>query len=316
MAGIPREQLPDLRRAVDILGPLLPGPAGELGIRAGTPVITGTPDVHSAAVGSGAVEDFRAHLYLGTSSWLTCHVPFKKTDLFHNMASLPSALPGKYLVANEQETAGGCLGFLLDLLSAGRADGAVQAHGPDAYAELERAAEGAPAGSGGVVFTPWLYGERTPVEEHTLRGGFHNLSLETRREHLIRSVFEGVAYNGRWLLQHVERFVRRRFVDIHMVGGGARSDLWCRIHADVLGRRIHQVRDPILANARGAGLLGAVALGLLKVDEIPSRVEIAATYEPDPNRRRTYDRLFRAYINLYRGTRGVYASMHRVRQRT
>jgi len=315
MAGISREQLPDLRRAVDILGPLRPAPAKELGLPPGIPVITGTPDIHSAAVGSGAVENYRAHLYLGTSSWLTCHVPFKKTDLLHNMASLPSALPGKYFVANEQETAGGCLSFLLDLLADPETAGRKRPHHSEAYAGLERIAGRAPAGSGGVIFTPWLYGERTPVEEHTLRGGFHNLSLETRREHLVRAVFEGVAYNGRWLLRYVERFVRRRFDTIHMVGGGSRSDLWCRIHADVLGRRIHQVRDPLLANARGAGLLGAVGLGLLRVEDIPSRVEIAASYEPDPNRRRTYDRMFREYINLYRGTRSVYARMNRTGRR-
>ena len=75
---------------------------------AGIPVVGGTPDLQSAAIGSGAVRDFEGHLYVGTSSWLTCHVPFKKTDLFHGIASLPSPLPGKYYVADEQEVAGAC----------------------------------------------------------------------------------------------------------------------------------------------------------------------------------------------------------------
>ena len=75
-------------------------------------VVGGTPDLQSAAIGSGAVRDFEGHLYVGTSSWLTCHVPFKKTDLFHGIASLPSPLPGKYYVADEQEVAGGCLEWL------------------------------------------------------------------------------------------------------------------------------------------------------------------------------------------------------------
>ena len=70
-------------------------------------MVGGTPDLQSAAIGSGAVRDFEGHLYVGTSSWLTCHVPFKKTDLFHGIASLPSPLPGKYYVADEQEVAGG-----------------------------------------------------------------------------------------------------------------------------------------------------------------------------------------------------------------
>ena len=76
--------------------------------------MVGTPDLQSAAIGSGATRDYQAHLYVGTSSWLTCHVPFKKTDLLHNMASLPSPIPGRYFVADEQETAGAALTFLRD----------------------------------------------------------------------------------------------------------------------------------------------------------------------------------------------------------
>ena len=70
--------------------------------------------MHSAAVGSGAVEDFSAHLYIGTSSWISCHLPFKKTDAMHNVASIPAAIPGRYLVADEHETAGACLTFLAE----------------------------------------------------------------------------------------------------------------------------------------------------------------------------------------------------------
>src|SRR5262249_61987458 len=107
-------RLPGLGAATAILGPLLPGPAAELGVPAGLPVVVGTPDVQSAAIGSGATRDFQAHLYVGTSSWLTCHVPFKRTDLQRNIASLPSPIPGRYFVADEQETAGAALTFLRD----------------------------------------------------------------------------------------------------------------------------------------------------------------------------------------------------------
>jgi xylulokinase len=78
----------------------------------------------------------------------------------------------------------------------------------------------APPGSGGVIFTPWLYGERTPVEDRFVRGGFHNLSLSASREDLVRAVFEGVAFNTRWLLRAVERFTRRLLEPIGFTGGG------------------------------------------------------------------------------------------------
>ena len=305
-------KLPGLKRAVDILGPLQPQAAKDLGLGPDVQVVMGTPDVQSAAVGSGAVKDYEGHLYIGTSSWITSHVPFKKTDIFNNMASLPSAIPGRYFIANEQETAGGCLNYLRDNILYPR-DGLSEAESPpDILKTLDRIAEGVPAGSGRLIFMPWLYGERTPVEDRYVRGGFFNQSLNTTREHMIRAVYEGVAYNARWLLQCVERFTRRPFPSLNMIGGGAQSDVWCQIHADVLGRTIRQVKDPILANARGAAFLGALALGHLRVDEIPDRTQIRQTFEPDPARRKIYEQLFAEFRNLYKNNRRTFTRLNRV----
>jgi xylulokinase len=309
LAAVERSKLPELVAATDILGPLAPGAAGALGVPAGIPVVAGTPDIQSAAIGSGATRDFQPHLYVGTSSWLTCHVPFKKTDLLRNMASLPSAIPGRYFVADEQETAGAALTFLRDRVLF--ADGAPA----DAYREFDRMAAEAPHGSGGVIFTPWLYGERTPVEDRFVRGGFHNLSLSTTRSELVRAAFEGVALNTRWLLGAVERFTRRRLEPVRFIGGGARSDVWCQIFADVLGRTIEQVADPVNANARGAGMLAAVALGDLTFDQVPDRVLVARTYAPDPKATERYDELFGEFVGFYQRNRKAYARLNRVRAR-
>ncbi len=314
LAGIDREKLPDLKQAVDILGPLRPEAAADLGMTTDTVVVMGTPDVQSAAIGSGATRDFQAHLYVGTSSWLTCHVPYKKTDLFHNMATLPSAIPGRYFVANEQESAGVCLTFLRDnvffhedelLAAAGEAKPARNAH-----QAFDRLAAQAPPGSGGVIFTPWLYGERTPVEDRFIRGGFHNLSLQTTRPDLVRAVFEGVAYNTRWLLGAVEGFVHRRLDPIRFIGGGARSDVWSQIFADVLDRTIEQVRDPVEANVRGAAILAAVALGHLTFDAVTDRVQVASVFHPSPDNRHRYDELYRAFLDLYRRNRKIHARLN------
>jgi xylulokinase len=313
LAGLDANQFPELKRAVDVLGPLTAEAAAELGLKPGTPVVLGTPDVHSAAVGSGAVRDYEAHLYLGTSAWITCHVPFKKTDLDHNMASLPSAIPGRYLVANAQETAGACLTYLRDQLFFA-ADELRAAPAPDdLYAVFDRMAARVPAGSDGLIFLPWLYGERTPIEDHTVRGGFFNQSLQTTRAHLVRAVFEGVACNARWLLDAVERFAGRRFAALNMIGGGAASDVWCQIHADVLGRTIQQVKDPILANLRGAAWLAAVGLGHTTFDALSERVPIARIYHPNPALQPLYAELFREFVALYRRNRAAYARLNRNR---
>ncbi|HEX2995444.1 MAG TPA: FGGY family carbohydrate kinase, partial [Anaerolineales bacterium] len=111
---IDRSKLPDLKLPNSLLGTLRPEIAREWGLRPDVQIVIGSPDVHSAAVGSGAVRDYETHLYIGTSSWITCHVPFKKTDLLHNLAALPSAIPGRYMLIDEQECAGVCLQFLRD----------------------------------------------------------------------------------------------------------------------------------------------------------------------------------------------------------
>lgn len=312
-SNIEREKLPDLKRAVDILGPIRPEVADELGLSRDVQVVMGTPDVQSATIGSGAVRDYEGHLYIGTSSWITCHVPFKKTDVMHNMASLPSAIPERYFIGNEQETAGGCLNYLRDNIMYHRDELSSAESPPDVFQTLDRIVERVPAGSDRVIFMPWLYGERTPVEDRYVRGGFFNQSLNTTREHLIRAVYEGVAYNSRWLLECVERFIKRPFQGLHMIGGGAKSGIWCRIHADVLGRTIKQIKDPILANSRGAAYLASVALGHLSFQDIPDHIQVAETYEPYPENKKIYDELYREFLNLYKKNRKIYARLNRDR---
>jgi xylulokinase len=144
-----------------------------------------------------------------------------------------------------------------------------------------------------------------------VRGGFFNQSLQTTREHLVRAVFEGVAYNSRWLLKYVEQFIRQRVEAINMVGGGAKSNIWCQIHADVLNRPIRQVKDPVEVNVRGAALLASVALGHLRYEDIASRVPISQTYTPDRDHRKLYDQLFAEFIAFYESNRKIYARLNR-----
>lgn len=311
LAGIEREKLPDLKRAIDIIGPVKKEIAEELGLPSDTPVIMGAPDLHSAAIGSGAVEDYEGHLYIGTSSWLICHVPFKKTDLFHNMASLPSAIPGKYLLVNEQEIAGEALNFLKENIFFPDDELTPENIPEDVHEVFNKLAERIPPGSDKLIFTPWLYGERTPIDDHTIRGGFHNMTLKTTRAHMIRAVLEGVAYNTRWLLKYVETFIKKPMENINFIGGGATSNLWCQIFADVLGRNIRQVKDPIEANVRGAGLLGSVAMGYIKFEEISKKIEFEAIYKPTPENKKLYDELFREYLSLYNKNKRIYARLNK-----
>lgn len=305
LAGIDRAQLPDLVPATAVIGRLRAEVAAEWGLSREVQVVAGTPDIQSAAIGSGATGDLEPHLYVGTSSWLTCHVPYKKTDLLHNMATLPSPIPGRYFVANEQETAGACLTYLRDniLFDPGEAP-------DDVFEQFGAMAGSVDPGSDGVIFTPWLYGERTPVEDHLIRGGFHNISLRTTRPHLVRAVMEGVAYNACWLLSAVEGFVRRRLDFIRMIGGGAQSDLWCQIYADVLNRSVAQVSRPLEANVRGAAIVAMVGLGEISFSQAPELVAVHRVYHPRPELRGLYAELFGAYLAIYRRNKGIHARLN------
>jgi xylulokinase len=310
LAGLDRDKLPDLVPTATVLGTLTPPAAAALGLPATVRVVTGAPDILASAIGAGAVADFDAHLSIGTSSWLVCHVPYKKTDMLHNLASVPSAIPGRYLLANEQESAGVCLAELRHNLLFPPDRSAPPGPAEDPYAVMLARAATVPAGSDGLIFAPWVNGERTPVDDRTVRGGFFNQSLGVTRGHLVRAVLEGVAYNSRWLLSYVERFIGRRLPAITAVGGGARSELWCQIHADVLDRVVLQAGDPALASARGVALQASVALGRLGWDAVAGAVPITRAFEPDPGRRRVYDMLFPEFVNLYRSTRKIYARLN------
>jgi xylulokinase len=305
MAGLERRRLPALVRATDAIGTLTQRAADDLGVPKTAKVFGGTPDVHSAAVGSGAVIDYEPHLYIGTSSWLTCHVPFKKTDILRSVASLPSALPGRWFAANSQETAGACVNWLRDrvlwpldpIADAGPPD--------DALRRIDAAAATIAPGSDGVVFTPWMFGERCPAADPDARSSFANVSLQTTRAHLCRAVLEGVALNTRWLLSAVEHFVGRTLDPIRIIGGGARSELWCQIHADVLQRAIAMVDDPLQCNARGAALIALLGLGELDVAAIATKVRITRTLLPRREHAGRYEALYATHRELWKSAGNV-----------
>ena len=307
-SGFDLAKLPELVPPATVVGTLLPEVASELGLSTDVRVVAGTGDTTSAAIGAGAVADYAGHLYIGTSAWLSAHVPYKRTDVLRGIASLPAVVPHRYWIATVQEAAGKAIEWLLDTVIY-PADGMLEegARPDDALDRLNALAASAPPGSNGVLFAPWLNGERTPVDDPYVRGGWHNVSLSTTRADLTRAVFEGIALNVRWMKETVERFTRKEmpggFSELTFVGGGARSPLWCQVLADVLGCAIKQAKDPVLANARGAGLIASVGIGELTWGELSGRVEIDAVDHPDPSPKAVHDRQFRRLIAMYRKTR-------------
>jgi len=306
-SGVPADKLPPLVPTATVVGTVLATVADDLGLPDGVVVVAGTPDLHSACVGSGAVLALQPHVAISTTSWISCPFPKKKTDPIRQMATVPGILPGMRLVANNQESGGRALQWFRDTVAtAGDPTGQ-----PPSFDHLCALAAGVAPGSGRVVFTPWLAGERSPIDDRTARGGFHNLSLRTTRAELTRAVLEGVAFNSRWLAEGVERFVGRPLGTYRAIGGGATSTLWCSIYADVLGRTVEQVADPVLANLRGSALIAGLSLGAVAADEIRDLVPVAETHRPDPSATVDYDRLYAEFPKLYKAQRRTFARLAR-----
>lgn len=310
--GLDRAKLPDLLPVDAVLGTIRRQVADEWGLDPRTQVIVATPDSQAAAIGSGAVHDYDGHFTVGTSSWMSCHVPFKKTDLTHFIATMPSAVRGRNMVMAEQGAAGKCLEILADqwLFDV---DPTRRPLASELYEHLQQLALSAQPGSGGVLFLPWLNGAGPPSGDRDTRGGFLNLSLGTGRAELARSVMEGVAFNLRWVMKYVEKFIGRRFDQLNFIGGAAQSEVWCQMHADILNRPVRQVAEPRLAVVRGAGFIGLAAMGILKLHDVPDKVAIARTFEPDPRHRRLYDALFAEFVQSYKANRRIFSRLQRAR---
>jgi xylulokinase len=308
-SGIDRDKFPEIVRCTDILGSLCPEAAEQLGLPKDTRVVAGAVDNSAAAVGAGTVRDNDAHIYIGTSSWIGAHVPFKKTDVSAQIASVPCAVNGRYLATALQSSAGSNLSFLSNQVLF--PDDEFGTPRPaDFYAIVERTVASTPPGARGLLYTPWVFGERSPVDNSSLRAGLLNMSLHHSRADVIRAVLEGVALNTRWMITPFNRFLGKRIEQVTLVGGSATSDAWCQIFADVLGVPVRQLHSPIQANALGAAFIGCVGLGRMSYSDLSSITQIRCTYTPNPSTRALYDELFDRFQLAYKRLAPFYKRMN------
>jgi xylulokinase len=310
LAGVEKEKFPQLISNDGIVGTLDPCVADELGLLPKTQVVAGIADSNASIIGSGAVRDYESIIYIGTSQYMTCHVPFKKTDINSFMTTFPSPFKSRYYLFGEQLTGGKCVEFFLKNIIYSDDEFKTGAKPEDAYERFNIIASRVPSGSGGVIFLPWLNGSGVPKEGPYVRGGFINLSLNTMRNHLTRSIMEGLAYNNRWTMGGAEKFINQPIESFRFSGGGALSDVWTQIHADVLGVPIHQVDDPINTTVRGTAFLALVSLGYRSIDEIPELVKIKRVFEPDESNRDVYDRMYAQYRELFKRNKKVFAALN------
>ena len=310
LAGIEKNKFPELIPNDGVVGPLKPHVAAELGLAPSTPVIAGVGDSNASLIGSGALANYETIIYIGTSMYMTCHIPFKKTDVSHAMTSLPSPFQDRYYLLGEQGVGGRCVEhFLKNMVyttdTSGRKD-----LPEDAFDRFDDMASRAPAGSGDLIFLPWLNGSIVPDENPYARGGFVNMSLKTNRNHMSRAIMESLAYNNRWTMEPAEKFIGQKITHARFSGGGSLSELWAQIHADVLGIPIHQVDDPLTTTVKGTALLAFYSLGHFSLEDMEKCVRIKKVFQPDRANKRIYDRLYTSYRSFYKKNKVIFKALN------
>ncbi len=285
-AGVDPTRLPALTPSLAVLARIRVDVADELGIRHDVEVVTGANDSIAGAFGSGALEPGQGTIMMGTTGVLTVHHRTRHVDTGRFIVTMPSALEDRYYVVAEGGLGGKLIEMALTEIAGSASGGDPSASEFDQF--MEAAGQSTP-GAGGVLFLPWVLGALAPAPDSRQRGAFLGLSLSTSRADLARAMLEGVSMQMRWLTDEVEAALGSPFDVIRYVGGGASSDVWSAIMADVVGRPIEQVGDPRHANSRGAALMAFVSTRQLSIDDLAALVPVRRRYEPDPATRALYD---------------------------
>lgn len=319
MLGVDITHLPKIVESTAIVGKLREQQARELGLQPGIPVFAGGGDASLIGVGAGAGTLGATHVYWGTSGWVGTTINKPTVDLQAMIAAVTGAEHGLFNYFAELETAGKCFQWVRDHLAADEinmyVDQATVADDPETayesmYDYMSAVVDQVPAGSGGVIFAPWLHGNRSPFEDPFVRGMFFNLGIETGKSEMIRAVLEGVCMHLRWLLEASERKVPASEV-IRFAGGGALSPVTAQILADVLGRPVETMDYPQNVGGVGAAMLVAVGLGVYAtIAQASTQIKANHRYQPNPANREIYDRNFKIFTMLYQANRKIYKIMN------
>ncbi len=294
---IDKQKLPEIKKTTDLAGKLTKKAAEELGLRSELPVFVGSVDFTAGALGSGAINEKQLIVCLGTADFVAAHLSEQKKNIAYYTGSICSA-QNNYLCISKQETGAVCLDWIANAMFKGEVE-KYKNNPKELYEYLNSTVEGSEAGAKNLIFTPWMYGERSPINDSNVRGGFYNLSLAHKRVDLLRAVYEGVAFNIKWGLTYVERLVGKS-KQINTIGGGCKSDIWCQILADILEKNINKIAEPDLASNSGIAIISMVGSGILKdFSEAIPLIQIEKSFKPNLNSKKIYKKIYREFTKIY-----------------
>ena len=298
--GLEPERLPAVRASSQIIGEISTEAAQATGLREGVPVVAGGGDGACATVGAGVTAPGQAYLYLGSTAWISAVTDRRAPDPARRLFYLQDLDPRWLNVLGTVQNAGSAHTWAMEQI------GVPARSSRAAHREYETTAAAVPPGSDGLLFLPYLMGERAPIWDPAARGVFHGLTLSHTRAHMLRAVLEGIAFALRSVLDVIEE-AEVRVETVVAIGGGVRSPLWRQILADVFERPLLIPDQLENATAMGAAAAAAVGVGLRSsYAECARWVPIAQTVEPAPGRAAVYRESYRRYQKLYPALRETF----------
>ncbi|MFO7697823.1 MAG: xylulokinase [Anaerolineae bacterium] len=306
--GIPRDWMPECVESIVVTGEITAEVAEMTGLKKGTPVVGGGGDQAASAVGTGIVEPGLVSVTMGTSGVVFAYTETPSRDAEGRLHTFCHAVPDKWHVMGVTLSAGGSFRWFRDTLGAAEKNIAALSH-VDPYVILTSEAQQAPAGSEGLLFLPYLTGERTPYADPDARGAFVGLTLRHDKRHMVRSVLEGVAYSLRDCIE-LFRDMAIPIQQVRAVGGGARSDVWRQIMADVFGTELVTI-NVTDSTAYGAALLAGVGSNVYASvpEACATSIRITDRIEPIAANLTVYNEYYPVYQTLYHALEPAFSAI-------
>ena len=303
------KHMPDIIECTDLAGGLTKKAADELGLKEGTPVFAGGGDTTFVNIGAGCTNPGDTHIYIGTSGWVSTYLKYQTVDINSMITGVLSAKKGYYNYYAELETAGKCFDWVANhlaldevgiYLNQKKITDDLESKYTSLYDYLSEEVSKVPPGANGVIFTPWLHGNRCPFEDSNAGGMFFNIRVGNGKRDMIRAVLEGICYHLRWLLESEEAKVKTSD-PIRFVGGGALSQVTCQMLADITGRTIETVNNTQEVGAVGTALVVAAGINGTDVLELSRRlIKVNHSYFPNPQNKDVYEHNYKVFKKLYK----------------
>lgn len=307
-SGLEAELWPEILESTDVAGGILPGVAEEVGLKAGTPVVVGGGDGMCAAVGAGVVREGRAYNYVGSSSWIALATREPVLDPTGRTFCWAHMVKGLYSPCGTMQMAGGSYQWARDQL-AGIEVGLAREQNISVYELMNATAAGSPVGAKGLLFLPYLLGERSPRWNPNARGALVGLTVRHNRADLIRAVLEGITLNLGMILQAFT--VQGVAIEaMRVIGGGAKGRFWNQMMADVYGLPVHRLAVLEEATSMGAALAGGIGVGLYRDWNMAEQMNrVVDVLEPSPEAKAHYAKVQPVWDAAYQALEPVFEQL-------